>query len=108
MNKCFCIILNRINIKFYPILVHLLENGLIFIACKAEVFAPESTRAFIVGIPNSGNEHHSSLPTITLLLHIYFFNLIIIEITTFFIIRIHVKKNLLIQSGFSYFLICYG
>jgi hypothetical protein len=36
-------------------------------ACKAEVFAPESTLALIVGIPNSGKEHHSSLPKINLL-----------------------------------------
>ena len=33
-------------------------------ACKADVFAPESTRAFIAGIPSSGNEHHSSEPKI--------------------------------------------
>ena len=31
-----------------------------------EVFAPESTRALIAGIPSDGNEHHSSLPTISL------------------------------------------
>jgi hypothetical protein len=42
-------------------------NGAMFIACRADVFAPESTRALIVGIPNSGKEHHSSLPRITLL-----------------------------------------
>ena len=36
-------------------------------ACKAEVLAPESTRAFIAGIPSSGKEHHSSEPNIILL-----------------------------------------
>ena len=40
-------------------------------ACKAEVFAPESTRALMVGIPNSGKEHHSSLPSIILFCNIY-------------------------------------
>jgi hypothetical protein len=35
------------------------------IAWSADVFAPESTRALIVGIPKAGKEHHSSLPTIT-------------------------------------------
>ena len=33
-------------------------------ACNADVLAPESTRALIAGIPNSGNEHHSSDPKI--------------------------------------------
>ena len=46
------------------------RNGAILIACNAEVFAPESTRALIVGIPNSGREHHSSLPNIILLCNI--------------------------------------
>jgi hypothetical protein len=41
------------------------------IACRC--FAPESTRAFIVGISNSGKEHHSSLPRITFLAAYYFF-----------------------------------
>ena len=35
--------------------VSFLIKGAMLIACKADVFAPESTRAFIVGIPNSGN-----------------------------------------------------
>ena len=38
----------------------------ILIACNAEVFAPESTLALMVGIPKVGKEHHSSLPTMTL------------------------------------------
>jgi hypothetical protein len=37
-----------------------------FIACNADVFAPESTRAFMAGIPKSRNVHHSSLPNINL------------------------------------------
>jgi hypothetical protein len=48
-------------------------KGAMLIACKADVFAPESTRAFIVGISNSGKEHHSSLPRITFLAAYYLF-----------------------------------
>jgi hypothetical protein len=33
-------------------------------ACIDDVLAPESTRAFIAGIPKLLNEHHSSLPII--------------------------------------------
>ena len=39
-------------------------NGAMLIACKAEVLAPESTRALMKGIDNSGNVHHSSEPNI--------------------------------------------
>ena len=36
-------------------------------ACNDDVAAPESTRALIAGNPSPGREHHSSLPTMSLL-----------------------------------------
>jgi hypothetical protein len=60
-------------------LLSFLINGAILIACKADVFAPESTRALIVGIPISGKEHHSSLPRIILLSDIHYFFILFLE-----------------------------
>lgn len=54
-----------VDIKFNPI-------GTVFIkwsnidGMQCGSFAPESTRALMVGMPKSGNENHSSLPKITL------------------------------------------
>ena len=45
----------------------------IFIACKADVLAPESIRAFIVGILIWGKLHHSTLPIIIFSEFIYIF-----------------------------------
>ena len=67
-------------------LVSFLINGTIFTACNAEVLAPESTRAFIAGIPKSGKEHHSSDPKMILFCGICTKLKLIVESTIFFIL----------------------
>ncbi len=69
MNNCLDIILYRIDVKFDIILSLFYKRSYVY-GMQAEVLAPESTRALMVGIPNSGKEHHSSLPRIILFCNI--------------------------------------
>jgi hypothetical protein len=69
MNYRFEVILNRVDVKLYPVDIFLI-NGAMFIACNADVFAPIDT-SFIVGILILEKEHHSSLPRITLFVTYY-------------------------------------